>query len=270
VIPYAHNDVEDLERCLQRVVAAGRGKPLNRRFIVCEGVSHAVGDITPLSAIHALKTKYKFRLVVDETLSFGALGENGRGAAEAAGLPPGAVDILTGTMGTALAANGGWCVGTRAMVDHQRLSGSGYVFSAALPPMLAVAASDVLDRFEEAGGAPVAELRRNAVLLHRSLKGVPGLRVRAGLGSEEAPVVMLEVVESGLGVEEGLRRVVALREEALVAGGVLLGIERPTCLDGAGSTASLKVVASAAHSAADVDALVATLTRATRTVLGVR
>ena len=39
--------------------------------------------------------------------------------------------------GNALASIGGFCCGDREVVDHQRLSGLGYCFSASLPPYLA-------------------------------------------------------------------------------------------------------------------------------------
>lgn len=48
---------------------------------------------------------------------------------------------------------GGFCVGDRTIVDHQRLSGSGYCFSASLPPYLAVAGINMLRRLR-AGTTP--------------------------------------------------------------------------------------------------------------------
>lgn len=43
--------------------------------------------------------RYKYRLVVDESISLGVLGRSGRGAAEAAGLQPSDVDIITASLG---------------------------------------------------------------------------------------------------------------------------------------------------------------------------
>ena len=45
---FEHNDMEDLERVLQKVVKDGAKKPLTRRFIVTEGLSEAVGDCVDL------------------------------------------------------------------------------------------------------------------------------------------------------------------------------------------------------------------------------
>ena len=72
---------------------------LNRRFIVVEGISQNWGDIAPLDEIFKLKEKFKYRLVLDESLSFGVLGATGRGAAEHFGLLPGQVEIVAASMG---------------------------------------------------------------------------------------------------------------------------------------------------------------------------
>lgn len=62
---FQHNDMEDLERVLASLVAEDR--PLTRRFIITEGLSENVGDIVDLPRLLELKTKYKFRVVLDET-----------------------------------------------------------------------------------------------------------------------------------------------------------------------------------------------------------
>ncbi len=45
------------------------------------------GDICPLPDIVDLKSKYKVRLFVDESISFGTLGTHGRGVTEYYGIP---------------------------------------------------------------------------------------------------------------------------------------------------------------------------------------
>lgn len=64
-----------------------------------EGIYKSTGALAPLRKIHKLKEKYKFRLVVDESLSLGVLGEKGRGACEHFGLKPSDVEIVCATMG---------------------------------------------------------------------------------------------------------------------------------------------------------------------------
>ena len=63
--------------------------------------------------------RYRFRLVVEESLSFGVLGQTGRGLTEHWGLPVRAIDIICASMGNAVGSIGGFCVGERKVVDHQ-------------------------------------------------------------------------------------------------------------------------------------------------------
>ncbi len=72
------------------------------------------------------------------------------------------------------------------MVEHQRLAGSGYVFSAALPPYLATAASETLGRLDSAHGKEqLARLRGNAQALRAELRKIPGVCVWGGGGAEK-------------------------------------------------------------------------------------
>ena len=50
------------------------------------------------------------------------------------------IDHFSASLENAMAAYGGFCCGTTFIVDHQRLSGLGYCFSASLPPLQAAAA----------------------------------------------------------------------------------------------------------------------------------
>lgn len=57
--------------------------------------------------------------------------------------------------GNALSSVGGFCCGNHEMVDHQRLSGLGYCFSASLPPYLATASIGALDVLEVGARPPI-------------------------------------------------------------------------------------------------------------------
>jgi serine palmitoyltransferase len=48
---YEHNDLEDMQRVLERVVREQAKKPLTRRFIVTEGLFENVGDMIDLPKI---------------------------------------------------------------------------------------------------------------------------------------------------------------------------------------------------------------------------
>lgn len=164
---FEHGDMADLERVLAKVVQEGKGRPLTRRFIVAEGISETVGDITDLVRLVSssyssiigmlevkirvslslqveLKTKYKFRLILDETNSYGILGAHGRGLTEHAHVDATSVDMIIGSLAGALCAGGGFCAGSDEVVEHQRITAAAYTYSASLPAMLATTASEVI------------------------------------------------------------------------------------------------------------------------------
>ncbi|KAL6400362.1 Serine palmitoyltransferase 1 [Ilyonectria robusta] len=143
---YNHNDMDDLERVMQAVVKEqAKAKKLTRRFVVTEGLFELTGDEIDLPRLVELKEKYKFRVILDETWSFGVLGRTGRGITEAQNVDPQAVDMIVGSLAGALCAGGGFCAGPKDVVEHQRITSSSYTFSAALPAMLAVTASEALN-----------------------------------------------------------------------------------------------------------------------------
>jgi len=145
---FEHNNMEDLERVLQKVIKDQARKPLTRRFIVTEGLSENVGDCVDLPKLIELKKRYKFRLILDETWSFGVLGRSGRGLTEAQNVDPTQVDMLIGSLAGPLCAGGGFCAGTTDVVEHQRITAASYTYSAALPAMLATTACETLNMLQ--------------------------------------------------------------------------------------------------------------------------
>ncbi|KAK9840652.1 hypothetical protein WJX81_007034 [Elliptochloris bilobata] len=252
---FKHNDVADLERVLLEVAAQDRRvrKPLNRRFIVVEGIYAQYGDLAPLAAIHALKCKYRYRLVVDESLALGVLGAHGRGACEHSGLAPGQVEIVAASMGNALASVGGFCAGEREIVDHQRLSGLGYCYSASLPPLLATAALGTL-RTLQGAQAPklLAALQRNARLLRDLLANIPGVSVWGGDADEASPIVHLQLAAAEGDAQAAEAVLQAAVDAALADSGVLLVVNRLSPLDRVRVKPSIRLAVTAAHSEADV------------------
>lgn len=146
---YEHNDMSDLERVLAKVVKEQARKKLTRRFIVTEGLFENVGDVVDLPKVVELKHRYKFRIILDETWSYGILGRTGRGVTEQQNVDAREVDMITGSLASALCAGGGFCAGTEEIVEHQRLSSNAYTFSAALPAMLATTASETVRMLQE-------------------------------------------------------------------------------------------------------------------------
>lgn len=143
---FNHCDMDDLERVMKAVVnEQAKAKKLTRRFVVTEGLFELTGDETDLPRLVELKEKYKFRVILDETWSFGVLGRTGRGVTEAQNVDPQAVDMIIGSLAGPLCAGGGFCAGPKDVVEHQRITSSSYTYSAALPAMTAVTASETLN-----------------------------------------------------------------------------------------------------------------------------
>lgn len=142
---FNHGDMDDLERVMRSVKnEQAKTKKLTRRFIVTEGLFELTGDSTNLPKLIDLKDKYKFRIILDETWSFGVLGRSGKGLTEAQNVDPQLVDMIVGSLSGPLCAGGGFCCGSKDVVEHQRITSSAYTFSAALPAMLAMTASETV------------------------------------------------------------------------------------------------------------------------------
>jgi serine palmitoyltransferase len=276
VLTFAHGDVADLERVLRGVAAedaARPGRPLRRRFVVVEGVAASTGRVAPLAAIAALKDRYKYRLVVDESCALGVLGAGGRGAAEAAGLAPADVDVLAASLGNAAATAGGFCAGAREVADHQRLGGAGYCFSASLPPYLAAAGLAALPAVAGAeGAARRARARAAARAFRAGAAALPGLALVGGAESAESPVAHLRLAAPPAGGRAGFAAgdllLAAVAADCLARGGVRVALAKYSPLEAATRPPpSLRVALSAVHSAADIEAALAALRGAAERVL---
>ena len=55
---------------------------IRRKFLVVEGIYFNTGEMCPMERMVELKRKYKLRLFIDESISFGTLGDHGRGITE--------------------------------------------------------------------------------------------------------------------------------------------------------------------------------------------
>ncbi|MFQ6621429.1 hypothetical protein Gotur_003053 [Gossypium turneri] len=165
--------MESLERTLEKITAQNKRVKKLRRYVVVEFVYQNSGQIAPLDKIIKSKEKYRFRVLLDETNSFGVLGRTGRGLTGYCGVPIEKIDIVTTAMGHALATEGGFCTGNARVIDHQRLSSSGYVFSASLPPYLASAAITAIDILEQNPDL-TSKLKENIAILCKRTVRYPG------------------------------------------------------------------------------------------------
>eukprot|EP01102_Stenamoeba_stenopodia_P008819 TRINITY_DN257_c0_g1_i1.p1 TRINITY_DN257_c0_g1~~TRINITY_DN257_c0_g1_i1.p1 ORF type:complete len:492 (+),score=138.96 TRINITY_DN257_c0_g1_i1:164-1639(+) len=188
---FEHNNVASLEKILEEIRKEDirTRRKLNRRFVVIEGVYQYSGDISPLKKIMELKDKYCFRVILDDSNAIGVLGKTGRGTCEHWGVNPGDVDLILASMGNSLSSAGGFCAGSKVVVAHQRLNSSGYVFSASLPPYLAVAATTAIDLIDE-NPKLVEKLQDNSSTFRNALGEIPPLVIE---GNPICPIIHLRL-----------------------------------------------------------------------------
>ncbi|CAG5867097.1 unnamed protein product [Menidia menidia] len=120
---FKHNDMEDLERLLKEQELEDQKNPrkarVTRKFIVVEGLYINTADVCPLPELVKLKYKYKVRIFLEESMSFGVLGEHGKGVTEHFGVNIDDIDLISANMENAVASIGGFCCGRSFVIDHQ-------------------------------------------------------------------------------------------------------------------------------------------------------
>lgn len=86
IVFFKHNNMVDLEDKLKEQAALDKKNPKKaaktRRTLVAEGIYFNTGDMCPLRELVELRKKYKLRLFLDESVSFGTIGKHGRGLTE--------------------------------------------------------------------------------------------------------------------------------------------------------------------------------------------
>ena len=134
---YRHNDMDDLERLLQRLPEEAV------KFIVVDGVFSMEGDLAKLPEIIALKKKYNCSVMVDEAHGIGVFGRQGRGVCDHFGLT-GDVDVIMGTFSKSLASIGGFVASDKDTINWLRHTCRTYIFSASNTPAATAAAMEAL------------------------------------------------------------------------------------------------------------------------------
>ncbi|HLE28030.1 MAG TPA: aminotransferase class I/II-fold pyridoxal phosphate-dependent enzyme [Anaerolineales bacterium] len=161
-VRFRHNDMADLERCLQRVEAQAT------KLVVVDAVFSMDGDIMDLPRTAELCRKYGAWLMVDEAHSIGVLGRTGRGVEEHFGMEN-AIDLKMGTLSKTIPSIGGYLAGRHDLIHLFRHASRAYIFSAALPPAQAAAAKAAFEIILEEPER-VENLRRNAAYFRDGLK----------------------------------------------------------------------------------------------------
>lgn len=134
---YKHNDMEDLERVLQKLPQEAI------KLIVVDGVFSMEGDLAKLPEIVELKHKYNCSLMVDEAHGLGVFGKEGRGVCDHFGVTD-EVDLIMGTFSKSLASIGGFIASDADTINYLRHATRSYIFSASNTPAATAAALETL------------------------------------------------------------------------------------------------------------------------------
>jgi len=140
---YKHNDVESLEKNLERAtkMAEQTGGGI---LVITEGVFGMRGEQGRLKEIVALKEEYNFRLLVDDAHGFGTLGKTGAGAGEEQGVQD-KIDVYFATFAKSMAATGAFIAADKEIIDYLKYNLRSQMFAKSLQMQLVVGALKRLD-----------------------------------------------------------------------------------------------------------------------------
>jgi 8-amino-7-oxononanoate synthase len=126
-VVYKHNNVEDLEKKIQRY----GGKEQN--IVITESIFSMDGDMAPLEEIYRLKKAYGLRLFLDDAHGTGVFGKKGTGVEEMSNLA-GRMDVHVATFGKSLGSYGAFVLSDPVFIEFLINRARTFMYTTALPP----------------------------------------------------------------------------------------------------------------------------------------
>ncbi|OGA09209.1 MAG: 8-amino-7-oxononanoate synthase [Betaproteobacteria bacterium RIFCSPLOWO2_02_64_14] len=232
---YPHRDMVALDRMLARSRAT-------RKLIVTDAVFSMDGDIAPVPELVALAERHDAWLLLDDAHGFGVLGHDGRGTLSHFGVSSPRI-VYMGTLGKAAGVFGAFVAGEREVVETCVQRARTYVYTTAMPPLLARAVLRSLELMV------VEDWRRKHLLRLVAI-------LRAGLARTGWRLLESQTAIQPLVVGDNAGAV-SLSRKLAERGLLVPAIRPPTVPVG---TARLRVSLSAAHSEDEVRRLTGALT----------
>ena len=177
---YPHNNIENLEKQLERAkrITDETGGGI---LLITEGVFGMSGNMGSLKEIVALKSKYGFRILLDDAHGFGTMGETGAGAGEAQGVQD-EIDLYFSTFAKSMASIGAFVAGDKDVIDYLMYNVRSQIFAKSVPMPLVIGALKRLELLREK-----PELRENLWKIVNAVQD--GFRANGfNIGTTQSPV----------------------------------------------------------------------------------